>query len=144
MDIFQRSRLFKDNITVEKIRMENQETKSQTDIEWEQRRLCRDESCIGVIGPDGRCKECGLPYEEGPSDGIIEEPDMENVEAAETDEELEASETDEELEDVEENEEEKSDLDLEWEQRTLCSDESCIGVIGPDGRCKECGKPYET
>ena len=29
-----------------------------------------------------------------------------------------------------------------WENRTLCIDESCIGVIGPDGRCKECGKPY--
>lgn len=29
-----------------------------------------------------------------------------------------------------------------WENRRLCSDESCIGVIGPDGRCKECGKPY--
>jgi hypothetical protein len=29
-----------------------------------------------------------------------------------------------------------------WENRTLCSDESCIGVIGPDRRCKACGKPY--
>lgn len=115
--------------------MENQETKSQEDIEWEQRQLCRDESCIGVIGPDGRCKECGLPFEEGPSGGIEEEPTMEK---------LEASETEEELEDVEENLGEESDLDLEWEKRTLCSDESCIGVIGPDGRCKECGKPYES
>jgi hypothetical protein len=133
--------------------MENEETKSQADIEWEQRTLCRDESCIGVIGPDGRCKECGLPFEEGPSDGIEEKPAMENMEASETEEELEASETEEELEeyeteeeleDIEENGEEKLDLDLEWEQRTLCSDESCIGVIGPDGRCKECGKPYKS
>jgi hypothetical protein len=133
--------------------MENEETKSQTDIEWEQRTLCRDESCIGVIGPDGRCKECGLPFEGGPSDGIVEKPAMENMEASETEEELEEYEseeeveeyeTEEELEDLEENGEEKLDLDLEWEQRTLCSDESCIGVIGPDGRCKECGKPYES
>lgn len=29
-----------------------------------------------------------------------------------------------------------------WDDRRLCSDESCIGVIGPDGRCKECGKPF--
>jgi len=133
--------------------MENEDTKPQADIEWEQRKLCSDESCIGVIGPDGRCKECGLPFEEGPSDGIVEEPAMENLEEYETEEELEEyeteeeleeSETEEELEDVEENGEEKLDLDLEWEQRTLCSDESCIGVIGPDGRCKECGKPYES
>jgi len=27
--------------------------------------------------------------------------------------------------------------------RILCSDGTCIGVIGPDGRCKECGKPYQ-
>jgi hypothetical protein len=31
----------------------------------------------------------------------------------------------------------------DWESRVLCSDGNCIGVIGPDGRCKECGKPYE-
>jgi len=37
----------------------------------------------------------------------------------------------------------KSRSDDDWENRVLCSDESCIGVIGPDGRCKECGKPYQ-
>ena len=30
----------------------------------------------------------------------------------------------------------------EWDDRTLCSDENCIGVIGPDGRCRECGKAH--
>ena len=25
-------------------------------------------------------------------------------------------------------------------KRQLCSDESCIGIIGPDGRCCECWK----
>jgi hypothetical protein len=40
-------------------------------------------------------------------------------------------------------EEEITKDDDDWENRTLCSDESCIGVIGPDGRCKECGKRYE-
>jgi hypothetical protein len=30
----------------------------------------------------------------------------------------------------------------DWESRRLCSDGNCIGVIGPDGRCRECGKPY--
>ena len=28
----------------------------------------------------------------------------------------------------------------EWDQRQLCSDGACIGVIGPDGRCKVCGR----
>jgi hypothetical protein len=31
----------------------------------------------------------------------------------------------------------------DWSQRVLCSDGNCIGVIGPDGRCKECGKPLQ-
>lgn len=29
----------------------------------------------------------------------------------------------------------------QFANRVLCSDGNCIGVIGPDGRCKECGKP---
>ena len=124
-------------------KMENKETKSQANIEWEQRKLCRDESCIGVIGPDGRCKECGLPFEEGPSDETKAESAIENLEEAATEEELEEVATEEELEEVAESGAEKSDADLEWEQRKLCVDESCIGVIGPDGRCKECGKSYE-
>ncbi len=31
----------------------------------------------------------------------------------------------------------------DWDRRVLCSDGNCIGVIGPDGRCNECGKPLE-
>ena len=33
--------------------------------------------------------------------------------------------------------------DSEWDQRVLCSDGNCIGVIGADGRCKVCGTPYD-
>ncbi|HEY0484240.1 MAG TPA: hypothetical protein VGD37_42265, partial [Kofleriaceae bacterium] len=29
----------------------------------------------------------------------------------------------------------------DWTVRQLCSDGSCIGVIGSDGRCKVCGRP---
>ncbi len=32
----------------------------------------------------------------------------------------------------------------QWSRRRLCSDGNCIGVIGADGRCKECGKPYSV
>ncbi|MEW5912519.1 MAG: zinc ribbon domain-containing protein [Thermodesulfobacteriota bacterium] len=31
---------------------------------------------------------------------------------------------------------------LDLSQRTACSDGSCIGIIGPEGKCTECGKPY--
>lgn len=109
------------------------------DLEWENRVLCSDESCIGTIGPDGRCRECGRPYE-----GILPdrpEPGLPN-EATGDDggdgsvESPAASPGDDNL--VEDNS--ISVTDDEWERRTLCPDESCIGVIGPDGRCKECGK----
>jgi hypothetical protein len=117
--------------------MKNEENKTQADLEWEQRTLCSDESCIGVIGPDGRCKECGLPYA-GPFDATNEESDASDFEEADSEEEIS-----EELEEIGEYDTEIQ-TDLDWEQRTLCSDESCIGVIGPDGLCKECGKPYSS
>jgi len=128
--------------------MENEENKNQTDLEWEQRTLCSDESCIGVIGPDGRCKECGLPYAGGPAENIERPPadgDFEEaVEDDDADEDMEEFSADEDTEEFSTDEDVETITDLEWEQRTLCSDESCIGVIGPDGRCKECGKPYDS
>ena len=104
--------------------------------------LCSDESCIGIIGPDGRCKECGLAY-----DGEL--PESFNMVLSEKSNnpppENEPTPDDQVVD-------EKADTstpplidgDDEWARRTLCIDESCIGVIGPDGRCKECGKPYPT
>jgi len=38
---------------------------------------------------------------------------------------------------------ETAGADSDWDNRLLCSDGSCIGIIGADGRCKECGKPME-
>ena len=103
------------------------------EIDWENRVLCSDESCIGVIGPDGRCKECGRSYEGALSDEESRTEENDEPQAsAEVDEDLDAAEP------------EQADTDYsDWENRTLCSDESCIGVIGPDGRCKECGKRYK-
>jgi hypothetical protein len=100
------------------------EEKIQSDDDWESRILCSDESCIGVIGPDGRCKECGKPHEEAP----IPETQTAKTESVPGD-------------DIDRSE--KPAKQDNWENRTLCSDESCIGVIGPDGRCKECGKVYQ-
>ena len=110
--------------------MTDKKKRSRADIEWENRTLCSDESCIGVIGPDGRCKECGLPYE-----GEFTPPEYEG-DFADADDEMDDSEAESGEEDLDD------EVDIDWENRTLCIDESCIGVVGPDGRCKECGKPY--
>jgi hypothetical protein len=93
------------------------------DEDWEKRTLCSDEACIGTIGPNGRCKECGKPYngaaEAGSSVGSVVMLKEQKI--------------------VSESKESVSDDD--WENRILCRDESCIGVIGVDGKCKECGEP---
>lgn len=108
-------------------------------LDWENRVLCSDGNCIGVIGTDGRCKECGKPYEgklpenvtaQTPSATIDEPPQPESEPA---DVHVSA--------DTAEDTAEKPAGDDEWEKRVLCSDGNCIGVIGADGRCKECGKP---
>jgi hypothetical protein len=112
------------------------------DDEWEQRQLCSDGNCIGVIGPDGRCKECGKPAEGGApppaakdeSDAAPEAPPAE-AEKDETDETISTAE-------APAAGTAESDSD-DWSNRRLCPDGNCIGVIGPDGKCKECGRPAE-
>ena len=94
------------------------------DEDWEKRVLCSDESCIGTVGPDGKCRECGKPYEsalpDGNGQGALQTPAPAEEKSAIP---------------------EGAVSDDEWEKRVLCSDGACIGVIGPDGKCKECGKP---
>jgi hypothetical protein len=95
-------------------------------IDWDARILCSDESCIGTIGPDGKCKECGKSYE-----GVLPTGFKEQKEQTITADDKKAA-----VVAVTEN-----STDDDWDKRVLCSDESCIGIIGPDGKCKECGKP---
>ena len=80
-------------------------------------------SCIGIIGSDGRCKECGKTYEGRLSEEVI----ATSVQAEVKTEQKQIS-----------ADEEGGD---DWDKRVLCGDESCIGVIGSDGKCRECGKP---
>lgn len=87
--------------------------------DWENRILCSDESCIGTVGATGICKECGKPYEGAPQ----AVPAAGDIFSRDTSGDVVA--------------------DEEWENRVLCSDGCCIGVIGPDGKCKECGKPLK-
>jgi hypothetical protein len=109
------------------------------DTEWDQRVLCSDGNCIGIIGVDGRCKVCGLPYggdfpspvteanmNDDGANGPSADQQMTVEDASADDDPVVASDGPDDI----------------WENRTLCADESCIGVIGPDGHCNECGKPY--
>ena len=113
---------------------ENQEDIAFNSNDWNNRVLCSDGNCIGVIGSDGRCKECGKKYEgDLPAQSPSENEDQTVAPEQET---VDSSSATTEIHEVAD-----APLDDEWENRVLCSDDACIGVIGPDGKCKECGKP---
>ena len=123
--------------------MNKDEKISQADLDWQRRVLCSDEACIGTIGADGRCRECGKPFEGelpesfGPTAADAEDDDA-PVDGNDT---VSGFQDDDEIPSVDQ-EASSDDVDDEWARRKLCSDEACIGTIGPDGLCKECGKPY--
>jgi len=101
-----------------------------TDIDPEsafdpRRRLCPDGSCIGIVGSDGKCTVCGTSDPGGP--GPVP-PDSESIDPAPEAEIVS-------IESIPPGE--GPDFDP---NRRLCSDESCIGVVGDDDRCKLCGK----
>jgi hypothetical protein len=95
------------------------------DETWEKRILCIDESCIGTIGLDGHCRECGKLYDA--SKIPVSRATVTHTDKTQPRDDLQKS-------------TESTVMDDEWEKRVLCSDESCIGTIGPDGHCRECGK----
>ena len=99
--------------------METDNGKNDHAQEWENRILCPDGNCIGIIGPDGRCKECGIPSD-NQADGAQRAAETINIPPSGG------------------NPDPGSDPD--WENRKLCPDGNCIGIIGSDGRCRECGK----
>jgi len=79
------------------------------------RRLCPDGACIGVMKEDGRCSVCGR--------------DADGAALAAAEDAGEAPEP---------TAEGTGGFDP---SRRLCEDGSCVGVIGPDGRCGVCGQP---
>lgn len=84
--------------------------------DWESRTLCGDGRCTGIIGNDGHCTECGKTLEETSKDRNT----TRNY-----------TRQDNSLDD---------DKSTDWDNRVLCSDGACIGIMGLDGRCTQCGK----
>lgn len=119
--------------------------------EWDQRVLCPNGACNGVIGPDGTCKVCGhvMPnWGDERMRGLSDDPDEDEVDEDEDDGELADDEDGEEsgedggddADDEDDGEDDGEDEPAEWEERKLCDDGACVGVIGDDGKCTVCGK----
>ena len=92
----------------------------------ESRRLCPDDTCTGLVGPDGRCKVCGAVSPEGPAPISSEDAAPAGERAPDPD--VRASAKD-------------DHADFDPDDRVLCADDTCTGLVGGDGRCKVCGKP---
>jgi len=115
-----------------------------TSFDPKERELCPDGACIGVIGPDGRCKECGAlaPGREAKASSAADSGASEEAEDEDLDRD-DLEDDDFEDEDLEADDHDSDDDSGKFTTagRELCTDELCVGLIGPDGVCKECGLP---
>ena len=88
------------------------------------RRLCADGACVGVIGADGRCGECGRTEARAAAgeepEALGGAPDEGDGDPGATASSVATSGFD--------------------PQRRLCDDGACVGVVGDDGACRACGR----
>ncbi|MBL0213098.1 MAG: hypothetical protein IPQ07_04395 [Myxococcales bacterium] len=131
--------------------------------EWDERVLCPDGGCVGVIGADGLCKVCGRAAtnwgnerDRGLQADAADDDEDEDLDDEDDDDDYEDDDSDDPDDDDDDDgeDDDPGPLDAldpstpsligapaEWNERRLCKDGACIGVIGPDGICKVCGKP---
>jgi hypothetical protein len=110
-----------------------------SEIDWDHRELCPDGACNGVVGADGVCKVCGKAVPNWGDErmrGLSNDPDEEASD--EDDDEYEDDDEDAEYED--DDAEEGDEQPADWNERKLCDDGACVGVIGANGTCTVCGK----
>ena len=109
--------------------------------DWDNRELCPDDSCVGVIGADGTCGVCGRVSPRGArtEDAAASRDDDHDKDDDDTGEPAAAAPArvvvDGEVIDAEPG----ADPD-DWDRRSLCPDGACTGVIGAAGRCSVCGR----
>jgi hypothetical protein len=98
------------------------------------RRLCPDGSCLGVIGPDSKCTECGRTDPEGAAAAVEAGPPTEEDALPGDDAGFDDA--------NEDSDDDNDDVAPGFDpERRLCSDGACIGVIGSDNCCSVCRRP---
>lgn len=114
------------------------------DTSWDERRLCPDGGCVGVVGPSGACTTCGKVDPEAVRDAARAAAKAEAA-AEDGDEGREGGEGEDAGDDrdgdpssVAAAGKDEGDEGDEWQRRRLCDDGACIGVV-LDGRCTTCG-----
>lgn len=95
---------------------------------WEERRLCDDGGCTGLIGNDGLCRVCGRAskfWGDERRRGMQDDDGDEEEAARDVAKATGAAANDD-------------------DERALCPDGACTGLLDGDGRCKVCGKVDES
>jgi hypothetical protein len=109
-----------------------------------ERRLCPDGNCTGLVGDDGRCKVCGLRDESAPVRTAASSVSARARDDAGDDGAGDADDDDEYDDDDDADDADHGDGDADdADDRRLCSDGSCTGLIGDDGKCRVCGRVEE-
>lgn len=112
-------------------------------FEPEQRFLCVDDLCIGLVGSDSCCRICHRlnPEAKTYAAAYLAAPAL--VATAEHHVEVQldsVSHASPSLPELSASNEASGEACDDFAERVLCSDATCIGVVGSDGRCRECGK----
>jgi hypothetical protein len=98
----------------------------ENDFSLEDRILCTDGACVGVIGDNGCCGVCGKVYD---GDEVVGGPEKKEEDAAvgETGETPMQSDS-------------EKETTFDPDGRVNCPDDMCVGIMGEDGKCGVCGK----
>ena len=96
---------------------------TENNFSLEDRIPCSDGTCVGVVGDNGTCGTCGKTY-----DGDLQIPSKP--------EEQTTTETSTETDSDPVGERSETDTD----ERVVCPDDMCVGIIGESGKCGVCGK----
>lgn len=109
--------------------------------DWDQRELCSDGACVGVLDDHGVCKTCGTKapgWQPRAADApAVDADDAETAASAETDAPAEpaapASSP------AATSAPSMFEIDGDPDDRKLCPNGACVGLIGDDNTCKVCG-----
>jgi hypothetical protein len=104
--------------------------------DWDQRQLCPDGACVGLIGADGKCVACGKQGIAVLAPPVPDEP----PEPAATADAANEPEVADPVSDTgaDPQREARPPYD-DWDNRKLCPDGACVGVL-VDGKCTVCGR----
>lgn len=106
---------------------------------------CPDDFCTGILDQNGTCGTCDRTYSQYASSANKPAPHDESPEenqavAVDTRQDTdEANESAEASTSTEVSSETRSMEDFSPDDRIVCPDDMCTGVIGPDGHCGTCG-----